>query len=345
MKDHPTEPTYKPPYALTEEITGLIANIAELTGLIAVGSTLRRNPTLRRENRIRTIYSSLAIEHNSLSLGQVTAVLDGKRVLAPPRDIHEVKNAYTVYEQLDRLNPCSMDDLLRAHALMMSGLVDEAGCFRSGGVGVYKGSELIHAGTPPKYIPEVMAQLFDWMQTSRAHPLIKSCVFHYEFEFIHPFADGNGRMGRLWHTLILSKWQPFFAWVPVESLIHDHQEGYYEALAVSDSRGESTVFIQFMLGIIREALTEVAETEEATSAAKNLTGNLTGNNLPDKFSDTEQEILRRLANDPMLTQEKLAAEIGKSLRTVRTAMKRLQAAGVLRREGARKNGKWIILEN
>ena len=342
MHNSSTKSVYKPPFTLTEEITGLIADIAEMAGRIEGTYALRRNPTLRRDNRIRTIYSSLAIEHNSLSLSQVTAVLDGKWVLAPPKDIHEVKNAYTAYEQLERFDPCSMEDLLRAHGIMMGGLVDGAGCFRSGGVGVYKGGELIHAGTPPQYVPEVMGQLFHWMRTSRAHPLVKGCVFHYEFEFIHPFADGNGRMGRLWHTLILSKWQPFFSWVPMESLIHDHQEGYYNALAISDSQGESTVFIQFMLEIIREALAEVAQAEETEAKKKDLTGNLTGKTLPVKLPDTERAILQRLADDPSLTQEELSAEIGKSLRTVRNCMKRLQDAGVLRRDGARKNGKWVI---
>lgn len=155
--------------------------------------------------------SSLAIEQNSLSLDQVSDVINGKRVLASPQDIREVKNAYEAYEYLSKFNPYSLDDLLNAHHFMMNGLVENAGCFRSSGVGVYDGNKLIHAGTPARYVPEVMNQLFNWMRYSRLHPLVKSCIFHYEFEFIHPFSDGNGRTGRLWHSLILQRWKAFFA--------------------------------------------------------------------------------------------------------------------------------------
>ena len=215
----------KPPFEITDDILDAIAEIAELVGQVTVTHGLSANPTLRRTNRIRTIYSSLAIEQNTLSLEQVTAVLNGKHVIAPPKDIAEVKNAYEIYEMLDSLNPYSVDDLLKAHAVMTKDLVEESGCFRSGPVGVVdKHGNVLHFGTLPAYVPNLVYELFDWVQNSNVHMLIKSCVFHYEFELIHPFADGNGRIGRLWHTLLLSNWKPFFAWLPVESIIHDRQD-------------------------------------------------------------------------------------------------------------------------
>lgn len=201
---------YKPLFTMTEEITNLVIEIAELTGKISLSDRLSKNPKLRRENRIRSIHSSLAIEQNSLTIDQVSDIIAGKRILGPPQDIREVKNAYEAYEILTTLNPYSVKDLLKAHRIMMADIVKEAGTFRSKGVGVYAGTELIHAGSPPQYVPELMRELFTWLKESKLHPLVKSCIFHYEFEFIHPFADGNGRTGRLWHTLILAKWKEFF---------------------------------------------------------------------------------------------------------------------------------------
>ena len=248
---------YNPPFTITEEITNLVIEIAELVGIIYMSKKLTSNPILRRENRIKTIYSSLAIEQNTLTLEQITEIIAGKRILAPPKDIKEVKNAYEIYEKLDTLNPYSIKDLLKAHKIMTLELIGESGCFRSKNVGVYQGSKLIHTGTPPQYIPELMKQLFLWLKKSEVHSLIKSCVFHYEFEFIHPFQDGNGRIGRLWHTLILAKWKGFFAWLPIETLIHKKQQKYYEAINVSNNLGESTPFILFSLKIIKEALLEL----------------------------------------------------------------------------------------
>ena len=261
----------KPPFEITDDILDAIAEIAELVGQVTVTHGLSANPTLRRTNRIRTIYSSLAIEQNTLSLEQVTAVLNGKHVIAPPKDIAEVKNAYEIYEMLDSLNPYSVDDLLKAHAVMTKDLVEESGCFRSGPVGVVdKHGNVLHFGTLPAYVPNLVYELFDWVQNSNIHMLIKSCVFHYEFELIHPFADGNGRIGRLWHTLLLSNWKPLFAWLPVESIIHDRQDEYYRAINKSNAEGESTVFIEFMLSAIKDALVEAVETTDAT---QNMTDN------------------------------------------------------------------------
>lgn len=256
----------KPPFEITNRMIDYVAEIAELVGKLNVTDMLSSNPTLRRSNRIRTIHGSLAIEQNTLSLEQVTAVLNGKHVLAPPKDIAEVKNAYEIYERLDELNPYSVDDLLIAHSIMTRGLVEESGIFRTRPVGVVDSEgHVLHFGTLPQYVPNLVMELLDWAKTSEVHMLIRSCVFHYEFELIHPFADGNGRVGRLWHTLLLSKWNPAFAWLPVESIIHDRQQEYYDAINVSNDAGESTVFIEFMLSAIKASLIEAINTSAAMS--------------------------------------------------------------------------------
>lgn len=247
----------KPPFEVNEKIMSEVIEIAELVGKASISNKISSNPTLRRTNRIRTIYSSLAIEQNTLDIEQVTAVLSGKRVLAPPKDIAEVQNAYEIYECMDSLNPYSIDDLLKAHSIMVKGLVNEAGEFRSRPVGIVDSEgKVMHFGTLPQYVPQLVQELLEWTKTSDIHMLIKSCVFHYEFELIHPFADGNGRIGRLWHTLLLSKWNPMFAWLPIESIIHDNQKEYYDAINISNSNSNSTVFIEFMLSVIKQALQE-----------------------------------------------------------------------------------------
>ena len=257
----------KPPFEITNAILDAVAEIAELVGQVNAVSALSTNPMLRRTNRIRTIYSSLAIEQNTLSLEQVTAVLDGKRILAPAKDILEVKNAYETYELLDTLNPYSVDHLLDAYAVMTRGLTQESGCFRSGPVGVVdKQGNILHFGTLPDYAPGMTKDLLDWVKDSDIHMLIKSCVFHYELEVIHPFADGNGRIGRLWHTLLLTQWKPLFAWLPVESIIHDRQDEYYAAINRSNYEGAATAFIEFMLSAIKEALMEAVQTSGAAQS-------------------------------------------------------------------------------
>lgn len=247
----------QPPFEINERIMADVIEIAELVGRVSVTDKISMNPTLRRTNRIQTIYSSLAIEQNTLDIEQVTAVLSGKRVIAPPKDIAEVQNAYEIYDNMDKLNPYSIDDLLKAHSVMERGLLNEAGEFRSRPVGVADSEgNILHFGTLPQYVPKLVQELLEWTEKSEIHLLIKSCVFHYEFELIHPFADGNGRMGRLWHTLLLSKWNPIFVWLPIESIIHDNQSEYYNAINVSNNNGNSTVFIEFMLSVIKQALQE-----------------------------------------------------------------------------------------
>lgn len=255
---------YKPPFHMTDKMTSLIAEISEQVGRITVLQEGTISPHLRRENRIRTIHSSLAIEHNSLSLEQVTAILDGKRVLGNPNKIKEVQNAYEAYELMLRLNPASVDDLLKAHKLMMNGLVSENGRFRSGGVGVFDGEVLSHMAPPVEFVPEHIQNLFAWYQKSELHPLIKSAIFHYEFEFIHPFADGNGRMGRMWHSLLLGKWKEMFFWLPIEELIQSRQKEYYDALGAADKQADSAGFVELMLEIIRDSLTEITVVGRST---------------------------------------------------------------------------------
>ena len=256
----------KPPFEITNAIIGYVAEIAELVGNLTSTNQLSANPNLRRTNRIRTIHGSLAIEQNTLTLEQVTAVLNGKQVLAPPKDIAEVKNAYEIYERLDELDPYSVDDLLIAHGIMTRGLVDEAGMFRSKPVGVVdQEGHVLHFGTLPQYVPDLVMELLNWVKNSDVHMLIRSCVFHYEFELIHPFADGNGRVGRLWHTLLLSKWNPAFAWLPVESIIHDRQQEHYAAINASNDAGESTVFIEFMLSAIKASLMDAINASDEMS--------------------------------------------------------------------------------
>ena len=259
----------KPPFEITNSMIDHVAEIAELVGRLTVSSPLSTSPTLRRANRIRTIHGSLAIEQNTLSLEQVTAVLNGKHILAPPKDIAEVKNAFEIYERLEELDPYSLDDLLTAHGIMTRGLVEKSGVFRTRPVGVVDSKgHVLHFGTLPQYVPDLVMELLDWVKASEVHMLIRSCVFHYELELIHPFADGNGRVGRLWHTLLLSQWNPAFAWLPVESIIHDRQQAYYEAINASNNAGESTAFIEFMLSAIQAALTEAITASEETGGKK-----------------------------------------------------------------------------
>ena len=260
---------HKPPFEITNTMIHQIAEIAELVGKLTSAKRLSANPTLRRTNRIRTIHGSLAIEQNTLTLEQVTAVLNGKQVLAPPKDIAAVKNAYEIYERLDALDPYSLDDLLTAHSVLTRGLVEESGMFRTKPVGVVdQEGHVLHLGTLPRYVPDLVMELLDWVKNSDVHMLIRSCVFHYEFELIHPFADGNGRLGRLWHTLLLSKWNPVFAWLPVESMIYARQQEYYEAINAANAAGESTPFIVFMLATIKASLIDVISVSDETSDGK-----------------------------------------------------------------------------
>lgn len=250
---------YQPPYKLTSAHITLVAEIAEAIGHRMALDPGALKPRLRRDSQARSIHASLAIENNTLSLAQVTAVIAGKPVLAHPREIQEVRNALQAYETMPNWRAVSESDLLAAHLILMGGLHDEAGRYRSGGVGIYRADQLMHLAPPAERVPYLMADLFKWLETTDAHPLITSCIFHYELEFIHPFADGNGRIGRLWQSLLLRQWKPIFAYLPVETLIHQNQQAYYQALALSDQSADAGPLMLFMLRVIRELISQHSE--------------------------------------------------------------------------------------
>ena len=317
-----------PPFELTNRMITDVAEIAELVGRVSYIDRLFANPALRRSNRIRTIYGSLAIEQNTLTMDQVTAVLDGKRVLAPPKDITEVRNAFEIYERLEALNPYSIDDLLTVHGVMMTGLEQEAGEFRSRPVGVVnQAGEIVHFGTLPQYVPEAVKNLLEWVKSSELPMLIRSCVFHYEFELIHPFADGNGRTGRLWHTLLLSKWNPIFAWLPVESIIHDHQQEYYEAINNSNAAVSSTAFIEFMLLAIKASLMEAVNMSDGMSDASK-----------DRAEDRWKQIEQFLERHEVIQNADVRQLCGVSAATANRILAKLAAEGKLVK--CRENGHW-----
>ena len=284
----------------------LLAEACELVGRVELEHRETLSAHLRRQNRIRSIHASLRIEQNTLTQEQITAILDGKRVLGPTQEILEVKNAAEAYALLQELNPLAERDLLRAHRAMMQSLVREAGCFRRGGVGVMAGDRVIHIAPPAHLVPYQIRDLLSWYGKSKLHPLLKSSVFHYEFEFIHPFADGNGRMGRLWHTLLLSRWRSFFAWLPIEELIAERQQEYYRVLQEADSRGECSCFVQLMLEVIRDTLSQFSATgrsagdlsgaENDQAARKN---DQAATKLPPDTPATVRELLEALGQDTL----------------------------------------------
>ncbi len=251
---------YKPPFTITNEILAYVSSISEKVGRILAISNLESKPHLRRNNRIKSIHSSLKIEANSLSLGQVRDVINGKTVLGEPKEIQEVKNAYAVYEKFSQIEPFSIESLKMFHSIMTKYVVGESGDFRRGEEGVFNGTECIFMAPPARIVPQLMEDLFTWMKKEKdsVHPLIMSSVFHYEFVFIHPFADGNGRMARLWHTAMLAQWKPVFEYIPIESQIEKFQNEYYEMIAKCHVEGESTLFIEFMLSQFDKVLDDIS---------------------------------------------------------------------------------------
>ena len=252
---------YKPPFTITNEILSYVSSISEKIGCITAINSLEAKPHLRKNNRIKSIHASLKIEANSLSLGQVRDVINGKNVLGEQKEIQEIKNAYIAYDKISEINPYSIKDLKKFHGIMTKYVVEESGKFRRGEEGVFCGDQCIFMAPPAQFVPELMEDLFRWMQESKysVHPLILNSVFHYEFVFIHPFSDGNGRMARLWHTAILTKWKPIFEYIPIESQIEKFQEEYYDAIAKCHVNGESTIFIEFILSQIDKVLDDISK--------------------------------------------------------------------------------------
>ena len=324
---------YKPPFTVSAKAINLIAMISSQLERYAIRMEQEDTLRLRRANRIKTIHSSLAIEGNTLSEGEVQAVLEGKKVVAPLKEIQEVKNAIKTYELYPKLNPFSIQDLLLAHGTMMSGLVDEAGMFRKGGVGVFDGDKPIHIAPPADRVRDLMSNLFGWLENADDHVLIRSCVFHYEFEFIHPFADGNGRIGRLWQSLILGRLNPIFEHLPVENMVYSNQQAYYLAINRSSDLGDSGPFIDFMLEEILNALVDHQGKSNADIADEK------GLNFQ------QQRVLGYLRADRHTTAAKIAADLDMSARQIERMLADMKAKGIIRRIGANRNGYWEIVDD
>lgn len=286
--------TYNPPYTLTDEMFDLVSQIMENLGKLNGVDDLEKLPRLRRINRIKSIHSSLAIENNTLSIEQVSDVINGKKVLGPQKDIIEVHNAFNAYEEVSKIDPYSIKDLLKIHSIMTNGLVKESGMFRSGQVGVYdQDGNVIHIAPPANIVPSLIKQLFDWVKLTNINMLIKSSIFHYEFEFIHPFNDGNGRTGRLWQTAMLASWKPIFEWIPIESIIKDNQDEYYKAIVVSTEQGESTAFITFMLKAINTAINNIIiDSKNHYNHSNNRVSKLM--NVLDYYPQSANELMEKL---------------------------------------------------
>lgn len=319
-----------PPYDITDKMLNYVSDIMKKIGEANYFESLNRFPELRRKSRIRSIHSSLAIENNGLSLFQVEDVINGKPVIGEQKDIQEVKNAYEAYEQIDKVNPYSVEDLKKIHGMLTFLVEKDAGKFRNHGEAVYNGNVMIFMAPPENMVPKLMDQLFNWMNKSKekVHPLILSSVFHYEFVFIHPFTDGNGRMARLWQTAILSKWEEAFEYIPIENLIKKHQQEYYKVINNCDKAGNSNEFIEFMLKMIDETLNELLETttQEITQET------------------TQEKILKLIRENSNITQVEMAKILNLTRDGVSYNIKILKKNGIIERIGATKNGSWKILK-
>ena len=324
-------PNYLPPFTLSNKTLSLVAQISESIGRLTVQQEQEKLLRLRKVNRMRTVQGSLAIEGSTLTQQQITAILDGKRVIAPPKEVQEAHNAISTYETLPQWQPANGTHLLAAHLLMMKGLVKDAGMYRQEGVGVMSGEQVVHMAPQATRVPKLMTDLLEWLESSDVHPLVASCVFHYEFEFIHPFSDGNGRMGRLWQTLILSKWHEVFINIPVESMVYQHQDDYYLAIRQSTQQTDSAPFIEFMLQMIYNAISE----------ANNIKSN-DGLNDGLKLYNLDKDILMFIQQDRYKTNAQLAEKCGKSQSTIERRVKFLKDAGLITRIGAKKTGYWQV---
>jgi Fic family protein len=339
---HPDAP-YAPPLTLTPELLNRVAAIAEALGRWSALQDALPSPRLRRENRIHTIQASLAIEQNSLSLEQVTALFDCQRVIGPARDIQEVRNAITAYDALPRWDPSNPQHLLEAHGLLMAGLIDAPGRFRNGGVCIYRGDQLAHMAPPAARVPDLVNDLLAWLAASTWHPLLVSCVAHYELEFIHPFADGNGRLGRHWQTLILSRWNPLLAWLPIEEVIRSRQQGYYESLGQADQLGDLEPFVSYQLEAIHDALRSELGSEIRSEMSSEKGSELAAAIRATPGAAIDAVILRDLATEPTLSARRLAERLQLSQRAVEKHLAALQQKGRLLRHGSPRAGHWQVL--
>lgn len=336
--------TYVPPFTVSAEAINLIAEISGQIERYAIRLEQEDGLRLRKANRIKTIHSSLAIEGNTLSEDEVRDIIEGKAVVAPIKQIQEVKNAIATYELYPTLDAFKEKDLLKAHGVMMQALVDQPGRYRSGGVGVFGEKGIVHLAPSAERVPILMSDLFNWLKNSKDHLLIRSCVFHYEFEFIHPFLDGNGRTGRLWQSLILGKLHPLFEHLPVENMIYANQQAYYNAIGESSRQGQSGPFIDFMLAEIFKTLKAhqgepLPQTEDEFGTKF---GEEFGIKFGIKFGINEKRLLLMLHDTPSLTATDIADRLGISQRAVEKQVKKLKDLGIISRQGSRKNGLWVI---
>ena len=339
---------YIPPFNITERILHLISEISEQIGLLhaRIGNNVP-SPMLRKKNQIKTIHSSLAIENNTLSLKQVTDIIDGKHVLGAPDEIQEVKNAVEAYRLMPQLDAFKEKDLLKAHGLMMSQLVRNAGQYRQEGVGVFDSNgNCLHMAPPPARVQELMGDLFHWVKTCKTHPLVYSCVFHYEFEFIHPFVDGNGRMGRYWQTMLLSRWKGLFAWLPVETIVREHQQEYYDVIAKCDAAGDSTLFVEFMLQCLLESMENYIEPEEEDGEEPHdkVQDKVQGK-VQDKFPEVSQstwDVLAIIRQHPKATVNDICVQMGLKERQIYKHISVLKSLGIIVRVGSNKTGYWKV---
>ena len=334
-----------PGFEITPHIENLALGIVDLLDKLPALDTDAKFLQLRKDNRIKTIQSSLAIEANSLSLQQVADIINGKKVIGDKREIQEVKNAWAAYEKIGQYDPFSLDSLLHAHSLMSNRLVGDSGRFRTMQVNVYKGYELLHAGAKPKEIPALMTQLFDWARNSNVNAIIKSCILHFAIEYVHPFEDGNGRMGRLWQTVVLHHWNKNFQWIPVETMVYQNQQGYYAALDIADKKNSANVFIEFMLGILNFTLGTIIESRKAKANARAVSsdGRL-GIKLGIKLGIIQERILSLMTENPSVTIHALAELLGISTTAMENNIAKLKALGLVTRVGARRNGHWEVTQ-
>ena len=320
-------------FSINNNMLNRVIEISKVIGNLELQA--KRNLKLRKENRIKAIQSSLAIENNSLTIEQITAIIEGKRVLGDPKEIKEVKNAYDVYEAISMLNPYEQADFLNAHLLLTRDLVKTPGQYRIKDVGVFDElGNVIHMGARSQFIGELMSELFEWGANDKAPEIIKSCIFHYEIEAIHPFEDGNGRMGRLWQTVILAKWQPIFAWLPVETIIHENQGSYYKALAKADKNNDSSVFVEFMLDIIYETLTTYMASDEIADKSS----------IELSFAESHVFSLlnKYLVKRDYISTAVASTLIHKSDATTRRYLVRFVELGLLKSSGSNKNRKYSL---
>ena len=320
--------SYKPPYTITSKMLWLTNEISEMITKVSSIKKEKQAPILRKKNRVRSITGSLQIEGNTLSEEEITAIIDGKRVLGSVKEIEEVKGAIKAYENIENYKPSTLNDLLLSHKFMMSGILNNAGSFRNENVGVYGKNGVSHIAPPPYRVPELMSELFDWLKVTKEHPLIVSSIFHYEFEFIHPFSDGNGRIGRLWQSVILGNYRDVFYYIPIESVVKKYQQNYYNVLEEAGTSGESTPFIEFMLESIHQAVKEFLKQYQKSDHKSSL--------------KSDQKIFDLMIQDGKITIKELALRLNMSESGIKKAINKLKKDNKIVRVGSAKGGYWEL---